>query len=267
MTLHPRLSLNAMVTPEQSFEQDVETWLALGLGCVGLSGQKIQAFGADRAVDLLKMHSLSVSCIVSGIFTLDDESAWQRERAEFNTMIDVAAEVGGSVYGVPGKGIFDDWQGNVARYAKAVAPCLEHGVRKGVVVGFEPTLRPYLSFVHTLRDSLDLSDASGAAVVVDVGNCYSERDVMDWIRKVGDRIAIVQLSDVDVGTLARPGACTRGLPGDGDLPLERFIHAAESAGYRGAYEVEFLGPALVDRAAIAASLEKVSAMLTDILQD
>lgn len=261
MGLHPRLSLNAIVTPAQSFEQDIALWSSLGLRTVGLSGPKIKAFGAERAIEALQKHGFAVSCIVHGLFTLEDGSAWERERADLNAMIDVAAQVGGSVYGVPGKGLFDDWQGNVARYTKAVAPCLDHGRRKGVVVGFEPTLRPYLSFVHTLRDSIDLSDASGAAVVVDVGNCYSEREVMAEIRRVGDRIAIVQLSDVEVGSLAQPGACARGFPGQGDLPLEDFVRAAESAGYRGAYEVEFLGPATVDRDAISASLNHVSEML------
>jgi len=76
-----------------------------------------------------------------------------------------------------------------------------------------------------------------------------------------DRMALVQLSDLDAGTPAALGTGTRVLPGEGDLPLEDHIRAAHEAGYAGAYEIELLGQAEPDRTAIRRSLELVSAML------
>lgn len=260
--LHPRLSLSAMATFDWTFEQDLEFWTRAGLRCVGLWDRKIEAFGFERAVDELKRRELALSCVIFGPFTLLDPSCWDAERASVLRCIDVVQALGGgAVYGPPGKGAFDSWDDNAARYAEAIAPCVAYGESRGVRVAFEPTLRPQMSFVHNLRDSLDLTEISGADIVVDIGNCYAERDVRNWIRRVGARIGLVQVSDVTIGTIATPGAGTRGLPGGGELPIEEFLRAAIAAGYAGPFEIEFLGIGDVDQDAVLASLARMDAML------
>jgi sugar phosphate isomerase/epimerase len=54
-----------------------------------------------------------------------------------------------------------------------------------------------------------------------------------------ERVAHVQVSDFVIGSLSTPDRC---VPGDGDIPLARLIGVLESAGYRGAYEIEMVGP-------------------------
>jgi len=260
--LHRRLSLSAMATFDWTFEQDLEFWSRAGLRCVGLWDRKVEAFGFDRAIDELRRHDLSLSCVIFGPFTLLDPSCWDDERASVLRCIDVVQALGGgAVYSPPGKGAFDSWDDNAARYAEAIAPCVAYGASRGVRVAFEPTLRPQMSFVHNLRDSLDLADKSGADVVVDIGNCYAERDVRQWIRRTGERIGLVQVSDVTIGTMATPGAGTRGLPGSGELPIEEFLRTAIAAGYAGPFEIEFLGVGNVDQDAVLASLDRMDAML------
>jgi sugar phosphate isomerase/epimerase len=260
--LHPRLSLSAVATFDWTFEQDLEFWSRAGLRCVGLSDRKFAAVGLERVMTELKRRNFAISCIVSGPFALLDPSAWEAERESMFRCIDVVHTLGGGVvYGPPGKGKFDSWDDNAARYAEAVAPCIAYGARRGVRVAFEPTLRPQISFVHNIRDSLDLVERSGADVVIDVGNCYAERDVREWIRRAGERIGLVQISDVAIGTMERPGAGTRGLPGSGELPLEEFLRAAMEAGYAGPFEIEYLGLGEVDQPAVLASLAQMSALL------
>jgi sugar phosphate isomerase/epimerase len=181
-----------------------------------------------------------------------------------NRCIDVARVLGGAVYGPPGKGEIDRWGDNAARYAEAVAPCADHARECGVTLAFEPSLRPNVSFVHNLRDSIDLADRAGTAIVVDIGNCYHERDVMAWIDRVGERIAIVQVSDVAIGTLDAPGPCVRGLPGEGELPLRSFLECAIAAGYDGPFEIEFLGTDDVDEAAFRRSVDGMNALVSAV---
>lgn len=263
--LHPRLSLSAITAPHRPFEGDLDFWSRAGLRCVGLYVGKLRQFGVERAIDAIKDRGFAVSSVITGPFTLLDPSRWDAERDAFNRCIDIAQAVGGAVYGPPGKGLFDAWDVNAATYAEVVQPCVEYGRARGVKVGFEPTLRPNLSFVHNLVDSLDLAEISGADIIVDIGNAYTERDVCKRIAKVAARTALVQVSDVAIGTMEQPGAGTRTLPGEGELPIASFLHAAAAAGYQGPFEVEFLGSATVDEDAVRASLRTMDAMLTELL--
>jgi len=265
VSLHPRLSLSAIATMRWSFEQDVAFWRDAGLRCVGLFAGKLEAFGHDRAVEILRREGMTCSSIVAAPFSLFDPSRWADERTRLNRAIDVAAALGGAVYGPPGKGRVDGWADNVAAYAEAVAPCVDHAREAGVTLAFEPSLRSNVSFVHNLRDSIDLADASGAAIVVDIGNCYAERDVTAWIARVGKRIAIVQVSDVAIGTLEAPGAGVRGLPGEGELPIARFVESTVAAGYDGPFEVEFLGLDEVDKPAYLKSLAYLENIITEVV--
>jgi len=263
--LHPRLSLSAISTYTLSFEQDVALWRRLGLGTVGLFSRKLEAFGHQRAADVLQEEGMTCSSIVFPAFSLLDPSRWPEERAAMNRCVDVAQLVGGAIYGPPGKGEIGRWDENAARYAEAVAPCVDYARERGVTLAFEPSLRASGSFVHNLRDSMDLADVSGTAIVVDVGNCYHERDVMAWIKRVGERIAIVQVSDVAIGTMDAPGAGTRGLPGEGELPIRSFLESAIAAGYQGPFEVEFLGLEEPDEEAFRRSLEGMNRMISELV--
>ena len=75
---------------------------------------------------------------------------------------------------------------------------------KGVRLAIEPSLRTDQSFVHTLRDAIDVADAAGIGLVADLGNCWMERDVETTVRRAGPRIAAVQFADAQFGTPEKP---------------------------------------------------------------
>ena len=52
-------------------------------------------------------------------------------------------------------------------------------------------------------------------------------------------LAHVQVSDFVIGSASTPD---RAVPGDGDIPLARILGRVLAAGYRGAFEVELVGP-------------------------
>jgi len=262
--LHPRLALNAITTMNWSFEQDLSLWKRLGLRCVGLFERKLDAFGHPEAIEALRDAGLAVSSIVAHPFSLLEPDRWPAERTAMNRCIDIADALGGAVYGPPGKGAFDMWDENADRYADAVRPCLEYARMRGVTLAFEPSLRPHISFVHNLRDSVDLAERSGARIVVDLGNAYQERDLRSWIAQIGAQAAVVQISDVAIGTMENPGAGVRGLPGTGELPLDGLIRTCIEAGYTGPFEIEFLGTGDVDETAFQQGLSRIDRVLADL---
>ena len=134
--------------------------------------------------------------------------------------------------------------------------------RTGVRLALEPTsqLRMDLSFLHGFGEALDFVDGIGSpwlGVVLEVNNAWIERRLYDDIRARSDRIALVQVSDFKIGTLA---ANERVVPGDGDIPLARIARALAAAGYDGWYDVELLGRAIEEEgyaSVVPRALERV----------
>ena len=120
----------------------------------------------------------------------------------------------------------------------------------------------------TIRDALIVSDLTGRHVVADIGNCWMERDVEDALVEAGDRTCLVQLADVKIGTLAEPGPEGKGVPGDGELDVKRFVAATLEAGYRGLFELEMVG-AIVEcegyRPVIIRAIDRMNTMLGRLL--
>ena len=127
----------------------------------------------------------------------------------------------------------------------------------------EPTnpLRTDVSFVHSVRDAIDLARMADIEIVVDFYSSWYERDLEESVRKNIDLVALVQICDYKLGTFNMPNRCAIG---DGDIPVERLLGMVLDAGYQGAFDLEILGPSIEEegyRAPIARSLERASEML------
>ena len=71
----------------------------------------------------------------------------------------------------------------------------------------------------------------------------------------------MQISDYVIGTTQTGD---RAVPGDGNIPLERLIRVVLDAGYRGAFDLEVLGPRIESEgypSAVRRSVERVSELL------
>ena len=134
-------------------------------------------------------------------------------------------------------------------------------------LAIEPSLRTDVSFVHTLRDGIDVAERAGIDVVADLGNCWMERNYEESVRRAGSRIAAVQFADAVFGTPQQPPPGGRAVPGDGDLPISRFFEAALDAGYTGLFELEQVGPRIEAEghgAALRRGVERASALLEEV---
>lgn len=236
----------------QTFEEDVALWCRLGIDQVGLISPKLDVAGWDvgrRAVADAGLRVTSMSCYKDGL-----------ERS-----IEFAASVGTEVlYIVTGTAGSKPWEEAAEQFCVDLAPHVARGREVGVRLAVEPTnpLRTDVSFVHSVRDALDLATMAGMGVVIDFYSAWYERGLDELVHANIDRVALVQFCDYKLGTYDMPNRCALG---DGDLPVERLFGLVVEAGYAGPFDLEILGPRIEAEgydAPIVRSVERAGQILT-----
>jgi sugar phosphate isomerase/epimerase len=266
--IHPRLSVSEICTLSWPFADELALWDELGVRQVGAILAKVDRHGRDRAMAAMRERSMTATTVITGNFDLASPESWDATRAAINDAIDFAAEMGGCPYLTPGRRDGRTFDELAAAFAEAIAPCAAYAGSRGVRLAFEPSLRTDQSFVHTLRDALDVADRAGIGVIADLGNCWMERDYEATVRRAGSHIAAVQFADAIIGTPAEPSPGGRVVPGDGDLAIDKFIEAALDAGYTGAFELEMIGPRIDAEGngpATRRAVERASSLLEKVL--
>jgi sugar phosphate isomerase/epimerase len=216
-----------------------------GTDVVGIGAAKASARGWDRARADVERSGVRPGYVVHP-FTADpeDEVSWTRQVQALTVAVENAAVLGaGIVYLVSGPSGRLGWERAADLFAHRMRPAVERAGELGVDLAVENTLqvRCDLSFVHTVRDAAELAERAGIGLCVDLYCCWQERGLADTLRRVLDRIRLVQVSDFKVGTQTFPN---RWVPGDGDLPVGALLQDLLAAGYRGIVDIELLGPAI-----------------------
>lgn len=241
MTIHPRLAVNALSSRDWTFDQDLALWRELQLHHVGLWSRKLDP-GREAKIAALQAAGIGTSTVVSGNFTLSAPETWAKSRAAIATSVrNAVATNGTSAYITPGRPDGRTWRELLDTFATAVGPSVTDAVAHGVRLSVEPSRRCDVSFVNTLRDAIDVAEATGVGIVVDFGNCWMERDFDDVVRKAAPHIGLVQLCDIRLGSDTQASG-DRVLPGDGQLPLERMMKVVLDTDYDGLFDLEVLGP-------------------------
>lgn len=249
--MHPRLSVNAISSMRQSLAEDIAMWADLGVGHVGLITPKFDQPGWEGAIDAVRGAGLRVSSVSSYKEGLDGA-------------VEATAALGAHVLYLPtGTGGGARWEDAADRFCADMEPWVAKGKALGVTLALEPTnpLRADVSFVHCLRDAVELARRAGMGVVVDVYSTWYERQLDQLLDDHGDLVVLVQLSDYRLGTFDVPNRCA---VGDGDIPLERFVESVLASGYDGPFDLELLGPVIEAegyRDPIARSLSRASDLL------
>jgi sugar phosphate isomerase/epimerase len=251
MHVHPRVSLNSICSMTQTFEEDLALWEDLGVDHVGLITPKLEAFGWDASRQAVLDRRLRLSSI----------SCYRHELAhalEFTASLDTNV-----LYFVPGSGGSLLWEEAADEFCDEMAPHVKRAEELGITLAVEPTnpLRTDVSFTHTARDAVHLARMAGMSIVVDFYSTWYERGLEDLVRENMDIVSLVQIGDYKLGTFDIPNRCAIG---DGDIPVERLMGMVLDAGFEGAFDLEILGPRIVEegyRAPIARSLERASEIL------
>lgn len=265
MTPRSRVSVSAVSSWGWTFDEDLAFWAEAGIDHVGLSFRKLHEAGLDDAVRRVQDAGLRVSNLVElGWCDLDDPSTWSEHRERLLAAVEVAVAVGGCLVLTTGPAGRLDWDEAADALAELLGPVRVAAVAADVPLTIEPTgpLRLDLSFVTTVRDGVDLADRLGVDVCVEVNSCFAERGLLDTVRDAGEVVEHVQVSDFVIGSLCTPD---RAVPGDGDIPLARILEGFDAAGYRGAYELEMVGPR-IEEEGYASAISRGVAALARILE-
>lgn len=262
---HRRMSVSAISSMGWSLDQDLAYWESRGFDLVGLALHKLESVGFERAVERVAAAGLAVSSIVgAAILPLDQPERWPAIQESIIEVVDGGAKLrAGCIFvnGRPGRYSSDE---AVDVFTEALAPVAEHAAALGVPLAIEHTntLRRDIGFIHTLADAVDLAEATGIGIDVELNNCWIERHLTDSFRRGAPYFRLVQVSDFVIGTMETP---SRAVPGDGDMPLERLLTEVLEAGYTGPFDLEFIGPRIEAEgyaSAIDRGAEWLSAILT-----
>jgi sugar phosphate isomerase/epimerase len=247
------LSVNGLSFGASALDEDIAACRQLGVHQYVVPVAKLESAGWDAGVAALGSSGLvTASLLHPGWFSLDDPARWPDEQAMLKRSIDAADALGASaVYGTTGKKGALTWEAAADRFAEAVAPVAAWARAAGIDLTLETTnpLFADLSFLHCLPDALEVAEASGLALCVDLFVCWTDRGLRAAIERCAPRCPLVQVSDYVLGGRSMP---TRAVPGDGDIPLAELVGWVLASSFAGVFDLELMGPRIDEEGPLGA---------------
>ncbi|MGV0579371.1 TIM barrel protein [Mycolicibacterium elephantis] len=251
MTVHEWLSVHSVTFLGAPLSELRRHWQSLGLRRLSLIDTQLTD---PQLAQLVARHGYSVDSVYH-LFS---------STAELSRVIDAAAAVNARVvYMLTGGRGELSWEQAAERFCAAVAPCVGQAERAGVGLAIENASALYadMHIAHTLRDTIALAEMAGLGICVDLFHCWAEAGLAELVRQAAPIIRQIQLSDYVLGDRALPA---RAVPGDGAVPIERFVALALGGGYAHGFDLELLGPRIEAEGRFEAArraCETVSGML------
>ena len=244
-SVHERISVDNICFPGVTLATDIERWRSLGARQIGIAVAKMKTEGWDQSVELLRRAAFRVATLVHPFMVphqLDEAEHIETAQRDLSRTLAAAQTLGArTVYMVTGGRGTLSWEEAAERFCAAIAPGAEEARRAGVELLIEPANPLYadVNIVHSLRDTVSLAEQAGIGVCIDIFPSWTEAQLRDSIERAMKRCHLVQVGDYVLGDRAL--SC-RAVPGDGVIPLERIIGWILDAGYKGAFDLELLGP-------------------------
>ncbi len=266
--MHRRVSLHEVCFPDDApVEDDLHATAAAGFRTVGLWGRKVGPLPLADTAELLSRFDLGVSTISHGpLFQPEAREQDDKHLDAAKRTLDIAAAVGSpTAYCLTGGGTALSWEEMATAFVEFSAPVADYARSVGVHLLLEATLPLHrdVSFLHSLRDTMDLAADAGLGVVLDVFPVWTERALERQIRDCASLVGLCQVSDYALGTHRLPA---RRVPGDGDIPVRTIIEWLLEAGYDGAFELELESPEL-DAEGTARGAARAGEWLSQVLDD
>lgn len=243
------LGISEFTTWSWTFEQDVERYRSHGMEAIEITEFKLDPTRIAEQLALVPAHSLKVSSVQARIHSLYPTLLEPQPNAPADRLRHIRDSIEAIAPHVPQgspfvviTGAAPDGNihavletarrefGELARFAEA------HGVRIALEP-LNPTLMNIDSSIWSLGDALELVEEVGHpafGLCIDTWNIWQSPNVSETIRRAGDRIFVVQVSD----WRSPLGYYDRLVPGDGTAPLVQIVDAVNEAGYVGPFVVE-----------------------------
>ncbi|HTZ10369.1 MAG TPA: TIM barrel protein [Acidimicrobiales bacterium] len=230
-----RISVSGSCSTRQGLSEDLALWERHGVGVVSVPAAKIGDGDARRVADA----GIRVASVLALGTRLDDPGCWPRYRDRLGEVFEAARVMGAEriVLTTGAAGVLG-WDDASDAFGAVLAPLLDVAPAP-LAVEHTNQLRSDISFVHRLRDAVDLATHLGLGVVMETTACWQERDLAATIAEAVGVLGLVHVSDLGPVVLTTPD---RLVPGDGVLPLTRLAALLLAAGYDGLFELEYAGP-------------------------
>ncbi|MCB2059299.1 MAG: sugar phosphate isomerase/epimerase [Novosphingobium sp.] len=264
--MHKRVCLHQIAYIDRSTTAFVEHCREIGVRHMTLvTPLLMQDGGLDEAQAALTTPDPHVAVVNHPIgMGTDLERAGSEETDKLMQAIDIAASLGArAIYLVSGGRGSLLWEDAAARFAELVAPCLSVAKDKGVQLLVETAsdFNVDIHIAHTLDDTIRLAEIAGIGVCLELHACWFEGGLKEKFARAIPNTGLVQVSDYVLGDRTAP---CRAVPGDGVIPLEHLLGDILEAGYRGVFDLELVGPRIVEEGAASATrraAENLSAIL------
>jgi sugar phosphate isomerase/epimerase len=222
--VHPRVSVNSCVVAEEPLAADLALWSALSPSNITFSSKKLNAAGWDEGVSEVAALGYPVASIVhANVFTLAQPERWEEQRALLRRTIDTARTLRArSVYITTGSAMGLPWEEAARAFVEAITPVVHDARAAGVALLCETTnpLHSDISMLYTLPALIEMAEASGMGVCIDLFPSWNEAHLDRSLTKAASLAGLVQVCDVVIGD---KGLDSRAVPGDGNVPIEHIL--------------------------------------------
>ena len=244
-----RFGVSEFTTWPWTFEADVSAYGAAGVDSIEVTQFKLSRPRYAEQLAQIGRAGLGVSSVQTTIHSVFQDSLVAeppdpRHRVAYmkRSMTEIAPHVpqGTPFVVITGVAPAGDCAHALAIVEDALRELAAHADGLGMRVAFEP-LNPVLFHTDTalwsLGDGLDLVDRvahPALGLCVDLWNIWQSPDLHDVLRRAGERIFLVQVSD---WRTPRANADRRSI-GDGCIPIASIVATLRACGYRGPYVLE-----------------------------
>ncbi|MGE3691493.1 MAG: sugar phosphate isomerase/epimerase family protein [Novosphingobium sp.] len=263
--MHSRVSINTLCLTPASLREQAEIIARLGARAATPVIDQVLAEGINSAAGIFRDAGLGVAGLTHlsfGFATPDKASA---ERARLLQSIGIAAQIGAqNIVMTTGNRGEHSWPEAAKRFADAMAPCAEAARAAGIGLGIEPTshLYAHASIAHRLADTVTLARMGGISPIIDIFACWTDSDIDEALHAAAPLCPLAQISDYVYGDRGLP---CRAIPGDGAIPFERIVPVMAKAGFTGWWDLEILGPRIVEEGP-EAGLKRAAAHIGNLLE-
>jgi sugar phosphate isomerase/epimerase len=236
------LAISQITTYRQSFVEDVVGCRIAGCDRIGIWRRKLEDFGMERSLEVLRDHSLTVSSLSwGGGFTGANHFSFDEALDDTRTAIYQAASLRAHALTIVSGGRAGHIDSHARRLLMdGLAATVEIAAEHGITLALQPMAREYArewTFLESLEEALGIVRSFDHPFLgLAVGTCHvwQQPGAEELLESAAPWVATVQLSD---WTHER-GDDRRRLPGEGQIPLSLYVTALQRGGYEGDFEID-----------------------------
>jgi len=245
-----KISVSQLSSIRWSFYQDVIRYNSLGYNSIGIWRPKLEDCDLLEAVDFLHEMKTEVSSIHwAGGFTGGNGLSYEDAIHDAREAIELTSRLNGNCLiihpGCRNGHTNSHAQRLLLQAIESLLPVARDYDVKLALEIMPCELGKNWTFLQCLQSTLDFVDtfpAEQLGFVLDLYHVGLNCEIFENLSLFAHRIFLVQLADRLIPNQnTTHQKCLRRIPGDGDIPFEKWLEQLDDLGYRGGFELELHG--------------------------